>query len=182
MNWTLSESKIKSSSIISCSVHTDHAVGHHLFLSYFYLLEDLYSLYIRTAFSPSCSLMSNFIYSRNSQTDSCCDRVEASTLGRSLACLYHSEAWASAAFVYSWGTNTFFSSWIPVFQCTLINCKIKWSQHKMIIKIKLKTMCILSRWHSEHPVVVQRTLSILNDLYRKEKKQSERFLIKEFLI
>lgn len=105
-----------------------------------------------------CSPMSNFIYSRNRQTerDLHWDQAQASFLGRSLAWLHHSEAWASAAFVYIWGTNIFFSSWIPVFQCTLINCKSKWSQRKMIIKIKLKPMYILSIWHAEHPLVVQR--------------------------
>lgn len=157
MNWILSWNEKNSSSIISYSVHPVHP-GHHLFLSSFCLFLRICILcaYAQQVFL-GCSPKSNFIYNRNSQTERLMLRSGVGKLSwQELDMATSLAAWASAAFVYIWGTNIFFSSWIPAFQCTLINSKTKWSQHKMIIKIKLKPMCILLRWHTEHPLVVQR--------------------------
>lgn len=143
----------KSSSIIPHSIHAVHP-DHHLFLSLFvFFLGSVFSVHVQVFLG--CSPMSNFIYSRNSQTERLTLRqgvgkfswqelviaVSLRSMSFSSICLYLRHKY-------------FFSFWIPAFhvsvpgfQCTLINCKTKQSQHKMNIKIKSKPMCILSRWH-----------------------------------
>lgn len=163
MSWILSWNEKKSSSIIPYSVHQVHP-GHHLFLSIFCLFPwgsilCIHAQEIFLGWSP----MINFIY-RKKQPDRKTHveirRRQDFLAGAWHGCIIKKPEVQQSLFVFE-AQISFSEKWTLAFQCTLTNCKTKWSQFKVIIKIKLKPMYILSRWHVEHPFVVQRAPRII---------------------